>query len=265
MANSANPTAVLLPGRGLIHAEGVEACSFLNNLLTANVPEDGGTMAYAALLSPQGKFLHDLFIRRGDGHILLECEGGERARDLYNCLNRYRLRAKVTISLEENWPVYVVSGSKDFGLPDPRHPALGRRALDKPALPEGAIADYHRRRIALGIPDGSRDIEIGGDTAIEAGLDRLGGIDFKKGCYVGQEVTARMHYRGLAKNRLRPVRWEGPDDFAPGTDIRSAEGALIGTLRGTCEHTGLAMIKDRLLDRLDETPFRLLDEEGGAI
>lgn len=233
------PFYVTLPRRGLIHIEGADRVSFLNALVSNDVATaDGTRLTYTCLLTPQGKFLHDFFVHAGDGFLLLDCEGGGRAQDLYERLLKYRLRSKVQISVEEDHPVYAVFGDGGIGLADPRHAGMGRRTFEKPDMEERAFEEWDRARIALCIPDGSRDMELERSTLLEARIDALNGIDWNKGCYVGQELTARMHYRGLAKKHLRTVRIDGPAP-APFTDLPNG-----GQMRSSCGDMGLALLKD---------------------
>ncbi len=245
---------VTLPGRGLVHIEGEDRKAFLQGLVTNDMDKLApGKLMYACLLTPQGKFLHDFFIHDTGDALLLDCEGGARAKDLYERLNKYRLRSKVALSVEESVPVYAVLGG-DAGLPDPRDVDLGRRSFERPDGDEQTFAAWDARRIALGIPDGSRDMEIEKSTMIECNLDRLNAVDWNKGCYMGQELTARMHYRGLAKKHLYPVEITG-DAPAPFTDIGS-----IGNMRSAAGNVGLALIKDDSIRELDNGtyPIRLL-------
>ncbi len=247
---------VKLPHRGLIHIEGDDRTGFLQNL----VSNDMGLLAkqkslYACLLTPQGKFLHDFFIQQGDGFLLLDCEGGERAQDLYKRLNLYRLRAKVQISVEENNEVYAIFGSRSSGIPDPRHPEMGTRGFEKPEdMEERDFEAWDRRRILLGIPDGSRDMMAEKSTLLECNIDKFNGICFKKGCYVGQELTARMHHRGLAKKHLYTVQGAVP---VFGVDIE-ARDKLIGEMRSSCGDVGLALLKDDLLPLLQGQSIQVL-------
>lgn len=224
---------VTLENRGLLTLSGSEARDFLQGLITNDIRKlSAPAPLYACLLTPQGKFLHDFFvIEREDGTILLDCEGGTRAVDLAKRLTMYRLRKDVTIEVQEKNQVYAVFGNQTIGFPDPRHPALGRRSFSKPEnLPEAPFAEWDRLRISLTIPDGSRDLEVGVSTMDEARMDTLNAIDYEKGCYVGQELTARMHYRGLGKKHLRTVRLE-----------TLPEGA---ELRSTCCDIGIALVRD---------------------
>lgn len=232
------PFYVSLPGRGLIHIEGEDRVSFLQGLVSNDVSKaKAGTIQYACLLTPQGKFLHDFFLHAGDGFLLLDCEGGERAQDLYERLNKFRLRAKVKISVEENNPVYAIFGRKD-GFPDPRSDALGRRSFQKPTIDEHFFEEWDHLRISLCIPDGSRDMKIESSTLLECGIDKLNGIDWNKGCYMGQELTARMKYRGLAKKHLYTVTFKDVIP-APFSDLPNG-----GQMRSSCGDIGIALLKD---------------------
>lgn len=232
------PFYVTLPGRGLIHIEGEDRVAFLNGLVSNDVTKlTPGKILYACLLTPQGKFLHDFFIHAGEDFLLLDCEGGPRAKDLYDRLVKFRLRAKVRISVEEHIPVHVVFGA-DEGFPDPRHAGLGRRAFAQPVLEERSFAEWDRLRISLCIPDGSRDMEIEKSTLLEAHIDKLNGVDWQKGCYMGQELTARMHYRGLAKKHLYTVTFKESAP-APFSDLPNG-----GQMRSHSGDIGLALLKD---------------------
>ena len=199
---------IKLKNRGLIHLEGSDRHDFLQNLVTNDISLlTTDQSVYACLLTPQGKFLHDFFILEGDGFTLLDCEGGARAQDLYSRLNMYRLRKDVQISIEEQNDVYAVFNA-DTGLPDPRHQAMGRRSFEKPDLPEAPFETWDALRISLTIPDGSRDLIPEKSTMAEGRMDTLNAVDYNKGCYVGQEVTARIHHKGLAKKQLRTFNTE---------------------------------------------------------
>lgn len=249
-----------LSNRGLIHVEGADRHEFLQNLVTNDIKAlPAGRALYAALLTPQGKFLHDFFISEGDGFILLDCEGGARAQDLYRRLNMYRLRADVQISAEENGPVYAVFGAQTgTGYPDPRDPEMAWRSFSKPEdIEERPFETWDEHRIRLTVPDGSRDMIPEKSTMDEARMDRLNAIDYEKGCYVGQELTARMHYRGLGKKHLYTI--EGENLPAPGVEIK-ADGKLIGEMRSRCGSVGLALLKDESINT--NLPFGVLSPKN---
>ena len=250
-----NATYTSLPGRGLLQVEGPDRHHFLQNLVTNDVSKLApGRAVYACLLTPQGKFLHDFFITEGDGVILLECEGGVRAQDLYRRLNMYRLRADVKISVEDHVPVYAVFGAVNTaGYPDPRDPEMGYRSFDKPGgIKEESFDFYDRHRIKLRIPDGSRDMIPEKSTLDEAHIELLNGVSYDKGCYVGQELTARMHYRGLGKKHLHAIEGHLPQ---PGEEI-FVDGKLIGEMRSRCGDVGMALLKSESLENL--TTFKLI-------
>ncbi|GJL85224.1 MAG: glycine cleavage system protein T [Micavibrio sp.] len=222
-----------LPNRGLIHLEGDDRHDFLQGLITNDIEKlEPGKALYACLLTPQGKFLHDFFISDGDRFTLLECEGDIRAQDLFERLNKYRLRADVQISVEEDVPVYVIFGNQNTpGYTDPRDPEMGYRSFEKPdGLEEKPFEEWDIHRIKLGIPDGSRDMIPGKSTLDEANIERWNGVSYEKGCYVGQELTARMHHRGLGKKHLQTVQLGSLPDKAE--------------LRSSCGDIGLALIRE---------------------
>ena len=244
------PFFTKLQARGLIHIEGTDRHDFLQGLISNDIHKlSAGHLLYACLLTPQGKFLHDFFIQEGDGFLLLDCEGGARARDLYQRLGTYRLRTDVRLSIEEDNPVYAVFGLKE-GLPDPRHPDMDFRSFEKPDMEEKPFAEWDRRRITLGIPDGSRDMEVERSTLLECRIDKLNGIDWNKGCYMGQELTARTHHRGLCKKHLVPVKLNAPAQ-PPFTDIEIC-GKIVGNMRSSCGDIGLALLKDEHIKNMKE-------------
>ena len=234
-----------LENRGLLQISGAEAAVFLQGLVTndvrrLSVEKQEASQAeslngkekciYACLLTPQGKFLYDFFITLVDGVYLLDCEGGERARDLAARLSMYRLRSAVEVEVVEKHAVYAVFGV-DIGVVDPRHVDMGRRSFEVPdGVEEAPFAQWDQRRISLCIPDGSRDLLVGKSTMDEGRMDTLNAVDYDKGCYIGQELTARMHYRGLGKKHLAVV------------DVNALpEGA---ELRSTCGDAGIALVRD---------------------
>lgn len=254
MSDSSTPYCVKLPDRGLIHLEGADRHDFLQGLITNDIRKlEPGKALYACLLTPQGKYLHDFFIHEGDGFTLIDCEGGARAQDLFKRLTMYRLRSDVQLSLEEKHDVYAMFGTKT-GVADPRHPDMGYRTFEKPDIAEQQFEVWDKRRIELTIPDGSRDMEIERSTLLECNLDKVNAIDWDKGCYMGQELTARMHYRGLAKKHLFTVHGGEPLP-APGTELENG-----GAMRSSSGSIGLALLKDEEADKLkdDHGQIRIL-------
>jgi folate-binding protein YgfZ len=234
------PLASLLPLRGVLSLGGADRVTFLQGLVSNDVNAVlPGSAIYAALLTPQGKFLHDMFIIEAGDHFLLDCEAA-RADDLLKRLTAHKLRAKITldkvISGYDVWAAWDGDAPKGW-LPDPRLAALGSRILlKKGTKPDHVRAarfeDYDRHRISLGVPDGSRDLIVGKSTLAEGNLDLLNGISFTKGCYLGQELTARLHHRGLVKKRIFPVKITGvPPEF--GSIVRDGADD-IGDMRSAC-------------------------------
>lgn len=258
-----NAFYVPLKNRGLIHIEGEDRVDFLQGLITNDVTKlEEQRIQYACLLTPQGKFLHDFFLHWGDGFILIDCEGSFRAEDLYERLNKYRLRSKVTLSFEKENPVYAVMGAEhDGALADPRHFALGARSFQKPeTLPREDFDEWDQQRIILGIPDGSRDMEAERSTLLECNIDKFHAIDWDKGCYMGQELTARMKHRNLGKKHLQVIKFTAMAPPAPFQDIE-IDRKTIGNMRSSCGDTGLAIVKDEYLEVIQSDisgPLRLL-------
>lgn len=255
------PKVAILDDRGVLRLAGPEAESFLQGVISNDVTRVTTERAlWSALLTPQGKYLHDFFLLRepgGEG-LLLDCEA-ERRDDLKRRLTLYRLRAKATVEdATDAWAVAVLFGSnalEALGLPpepgaaapfgggiacvDPRLASLGARALLPKAEAEETLNaagftraerdEWDHLRLSLGVPDGSRDLEVERATLLESGFDELHGVDWHKGCFVGQELTARTKHRGLVKRRLLPVEIDGPLP-TPGTPVL-LDGRDAGTLR----------------------------------
>ncbi|KPF73072.1 folate-binding protein [Bosea sp. AAP35] len=257
--------ATHLIDRGVIRVSGEDARDFLQNLVTndmdAVTPDQAG---YGALLTPQGKIISDALIVAVPDH-----EGGGflldtpllQTTDLMKRLKLYKLRAKVTLDdlTEATAVIASTDGSAlpgDAGLvyTDPRLPALGQRAMtDRAGAAEIAPApmeDYHARRIALGIPDGGRDFAYGDAFPHEALLDQIGGVSFKKGCYIGQEVVSRMQHRGTARTRVVPIIFEGGIAAETGAEAM-AGGKALGRIGSAANGRALAMLRlDRVADAL---------------
>lgn len=303
---------VELRHRGLLRVGGAEARSFLQSLISNDMgPVDHDTGIYGALLTPQGKYLHDLFVcqtkcpESGDQECFLV--DADRPADFLKRLGMYKLRADVTLERLEDWGVYTVFGSDLFHAPgvrqvagdvralgedaggarymtDPRNPRAGLRAyaprasaeamLSQLEAQQGSLADFDQTRICAGLPDGCRDVEVEKSTLLENRFDELNAISWTKGCFVGQEVTARMKYRNSGKRQLYVVDLEGP---APdkGVEVK-LNGEKVGVMRTSVPGVGLAFLRneaveqyigsggDFLAGRTIVTP-RVLDETVDAV
>jgi tRNA-modifying protein YgfZ len=230
--------------RSVIEVAGEGALAFLNNILTADLAE--GKPSYGALLSPQGKILHDLFVLPGEGFVWLDVARGQ-AQDLLKRLTLYRLRAKLTFAESSTKAVAVSADNTLPGLSyaDPRLRAMGYRSIvDRGVM--GAGTGYDLARIAAGLGDSVEDIGSGEMFVHEANLDQLNGVSFTKGCYVGQEVVSRTQHRGTARSRILPVEIDGTT--AHGDAVMSGD-QRIGTLLSQVDAKGLALVR---LDRLAE-------------
>ena len=243
-----------LPQRGVLALHGADRISFLNGLVSNDVANAApGGAVWAALLTPQGKYLSDFFIFADADALLLDAPRAD-IPGLLTKLRRYRLRAQV--ELEDISDAFAVYAAWDGPLPevaisapDPRLEEAGWRLLSPTPLPANASeGDYAAHRIALGLPDGAPDLESEKTLLLEAGFDELGGIAWDKGCYMGQELTARTKYRGLVKRRLVPVAFTDPTP-APGTPVM-ADGHDVGDIRSSAGTLALAMLR---LDALEKT------------
>lgn len=239
-----------LPNRGVLHLSGPDRVGFLQGLVSNDVrPAEAGRVVYACLLTPQGKFLHDFFVFAQDDTLLVDCEA-DRRDDLLRRLKPYKLRSKVELD-DVSAEFSVLAALGDATIPagaiaaaDPRIGELGQRAL-APAgggdAEPAAHAAYDRLRIALAVPDGSRDMEVGKAILLENNIDLLNGIAWDKGCYMGQELTARTRYRGLIKKRLMPVAIAGT---APACGAPLIEnGVEVGEMRTSNGDLGLALLR----------------------
>jgi len=247
----------VLPDRGVLAVSGEDRVSFLQGLVSNDVAQAAaGRAVWAALLTPQGKWLADFFILADGGRLLLDCEAAQTAM-LAQRLSRYRLRARVAIAPTDMAVAVAWGGKPDplpggcIAAPDPRLAGAGWRLLCPVPPPATATpGDWQRHRLALGLPDGSRDLEAEKTVLLEAGFDELNGISWTKGCYMGQELTARTRYRGLLKRRLVPVALETPAGAAPpasGTPVLRG-GAEVGTLRFADGAAGMAVLRLEALD-----------------
>ncbi|OWU76360.1 folate-binding protein YgfZ [Phaeobacter sp. 22II1-1F12B] len=231
--------------RRVIRLSGPETIDFLQGLVTNDVNKIDEGLVYAALLTPQGKYLGDFFLKKQGDDVLLDL-AEEQADDLIRRLTMYKLRSKVSF---EPTTLSVVRGTKEMpedALPDPRHPALGWRAYR-----EGEESDdgsnWDAIRVAHCIP--ASGVELTPDTFIlEARLQDLNGVDFRKGCYVGQEVTARMKHKTELRKGLKQVRISG--DAPVGSEI-TANGKTVGTLFTQAGDKAIAYLRfDRVADEM---------------
>ena len=261
--------AALLPERGVLKVAGEDARRFLNGLATNDIGKVApGQPRFAALLTPQGKIIVDFLAVEAPpedgGGFFLDCPRA-LAPTLAEKLTFYRLRAKVAIEdlsaalgVMAVWPGRAQS---EYGLSyvDPRHAALGARVILPPDVAAAAAAElgaaltdaeaYDAHRIALGVPRGGTDFVYGNTFPHEADMDQLAGVDFDKGCYVGQEVVSRVEHRATARTRVVPIAY---DEHAPMPGIPVMAGDKeVGHLGSTAKGRGLALLRlDRVADAL---------------
>ena len=261
----------VLDSRGVIAVEGPDARSFLQAMVSndANKVSPSASI-YAAMLTPQGKYLHDFVISQVGNRFLLETEK-DRMLELVNRLNLFRLGAKVTITaMEEDYLVATFWGKTDAlmlandhqpgytdtisnccVILDPRLTALGYRVMGTKlniekfishVLPDPVTkADFDSHRLEIGVPDGSRDIRVNKSFLLESNFEELNGVAFDKGCYIGQENTARQKHRGTIRRRLIKVNISGPP---PENNERiSWDNGEIGEMRSVRNETGMAIVR----------------------
>lgn len=248
-------TGILLEDRSVVVLSGPEARPFLQGLITNDIEKVGpGRAIYAALLTPQGKILFDFLVAEGDGALLLDCHRDHRD-GLVKRLSMYRLRARVQIEARDQLVVEAgltgTPAKRGVTFADPRLAELGHRTIGTLAeVPDSAARaqTYHHHRLDLGVPE-ARDFGSDRMFALDADLDELHAIDFNKGCYVGQELTARMKHRGTARKRLLPVATEDGSALPDGDDPVTADGRALGEVVSSHGARGFALIR---LDKLDE-------------
>ncbi len=263
--------ASLLPDRGVVKVVGDGARNFLHGLVTADVLKlQPGAARFCALLTPQGKIIVDFILTEApaaDGGGFFLDVPRALAATLVEKLNLYKLRAKLIVEdLSEVLGVMAVwdgAGETEYGLcyPDPRLAALGMRIMLPPHLAGAAAGDlgatladpreYEAHRLALGVPRGGLDFSYGDSFPHETDMDQLGGVDFAKGCYVGQEVVSRIEHRGTARSRIVPVRYA---DAAPeaGAAVLASE-RQVGVMGSAAAGHGLALLRlDRVAEALSD-------------
>jgi tRNA-modifying protein YgfZ len=262
--------SAFLPDRGVVKVAGEDARNFLNGLVTTDLDKlKPGLGRFGALLTPQGKIIVDFLITEAPaghgGGFLIDCPK-PLADGLATKLKFYKLRAKVTVeNLSDDLGVLAAwdgepAAQPDLAFADPRNEDLGTRILIPEDLKQklsdliGAelvdAAAYEAHRIALGVPRGGLDFMYNDAFPHETNMDRLSGVDFDKGCYVGQEVVSRMQHRGTARTRSVKVLLDGP---SPETGVTILAGDKpVGTMGSSAQGKGIALVRiDRVADALD--------------
>ncbi|NXF06974.1 CAF17 transferase, partial [Smithornis capensis] len=268
-------------GRALLGVRGAEAAVFLQGLLTNDVThlgaEGGAPRAlYAHALNVQGRCLYDVILYRLHGsageepHILLECDSGV-LDSLQKHLKLYKIRRKVDISPRPDLSLWAVIPGEQAGdsssslpkcagqavlfTPDPRTDVMGWRLIAKkganlseilPGSEIGNVQDYHRHRYKQGIPEGVKDLPPGVALPLESNVAYMNGISFTKGCYIGQELTARTHHMGVIRKRLLPVRFPAPlpsHGIPEGAGIFTEAGKAAGKFRAGAGEVGIALLR----------------------
>lgn len=233
--------------RTVIEVSGEAPEDFLSGLITNSLKAD---ITFAALLTPQGKIIADFFVTKSAGALLIDTPA-KFAADLMNRLKMYKLRAKIDLAVRDDLEVYAAwDGTGDEGCADPRHDGLGRRIITEYIEASADADDYNAHRLTLGIPNSTWDFETASTFPANANMDTLNGVDFKKGCFVGQEVVSRMHRKTAVRKRMRSFTATVP--VIPATTLM--QGIVnVGTVMSMHGNAGMAMIReDRLADEPDD-------------
>lgn len=222
--------------RRLFRVSGTDCKEFLQGLVTNDVYR---APVYAALLTPQGKYLADFFlIPDGDDAVLLDVAVAQ-ADDLLHRLAMYKLRARIDIDADPRLVTCGTGAAPDGAISDPRHPALGWRGYGLNV--EDMAVDWDALRVEYLVPGAGIELISGESYILEMGFERLHGVDFRKGCYVGQEVTARMKHKAELKKGLQHVRLQG--EVVPGTPIMTADGREAGAVYTQSGGRGIAYLR----------------------
>jgi len=265
MASESLSSSRELSGRRLITLSGdaAEQEAFLQSLVTNDVARAGpDTLVYAALLTPTGKYLADFLIWRTEpGDFRLDVAGG-LAAGLVRRLTMYRLRRPLVIAEEDAAVTALWGADPGTGLRDPRHPDLGWRVYGATTV-QATPGDYDLHRLTLGVPESGTDLVVEDSYILECGFEALNGVDFRKGCYVGQEIVARMHFKTDLRKGLRPVTVTG--SAPPLTPLQAPGGKPAGTLHSNRDGIGLAHLRfDRAAHPMTspENPGLIVEASG---
>ncbi len=264
------PLMAQLTDRGAIVVTGPDGLKLLQGLVTNDLSHLAeGTAVHAGLLSPQGKILFEFLIVKANGELLLDV-ARDRAEDLIKRLNLYKLRADVRIRHACDRFIIIAGwgGATPAAPPgavsyqDPRHPALGWRMVTAGAGLGGTSSEaaYHAHRVALGVPEGGRDYDFGDAYPHEADFDLFHGVSFTKGCYVGQEIVARMQHKTVVRKRV--VRVEADEALPGGRPNVMAGEVTIGRLGTVAGPHGLALLR---LDRVAEFEAKGIALTAGGV
>ncbi|MEQ9506819.1 MAG: folate-binding protein [Hyphomonas sp.] len=224
-----------LPNRAVLVLTGPDTLALLERTVTHTVTSwADGEARYGALLTPQGKVIADYIAHRTADGVLMDVHE-DAADDLLKRLKMFRLRSSVEIVRNDA----LVAGISEGGAPDPRSEKLPRRVVAPASDMDEALPDWDALAIAAGIPEWGRDYRAAEVFPTDINMDVMGGIDYKKGCFVGQEVASRMKRKGLIRKRTVRMRGEA---LAPGAEVRAGAN-LLGTVTSSVGQDGLALVR----------------------
>lgn len=247
---------IILPDRSIIEVKGADRKSFLQGLVSNDVNKaHGDNLIYSAMLNAQGRFLYDFFIFEKDDSLFLDCFSSRRD-EIFAKLKFYKLRAQVELVKNDDYEIAQnfardAESSEGLVFNDPRHQDLGKRIYRKITAAENSSAknstaqnsqtpddinEYHYRRICLKIPESEHDLTYEKSIIAEFGFDNLNAVDYTKGCYIGQELTARTHYMGQVRKKIFHIKIaDAPkitQEFSKNNEI-SCEGKSSGIILST--------------------------------
>ncbi len=252
--------SIVLKDRAVIKISGEDKDNFLQGLITNNIEKLKNEKAiYACILTPQGKYLHDFFVINSGNHYLIDCNS-ERISDLKKKLVMYKLRSKVEITDSDYSVTASTDSESEISFLDPRDKRMGyRNIVVKPADKDDSYNEYEEKRIRLSIPDSTKDLIQDKSFPLQNNMEELNAVDFNKGCYVGQEVTARTKYRGVIRKKLYAVESNEilPEAGSPVT----LDNRQIGEMRSSLKNIGIAQLE---IEEVENSADKRL-MTGGAI
>ncbi len=264
-----NPKYIKLSDRGLVKVSGENCADFLQGIITNDINKlsDNNPIIYSLILTPQGKFLFDFFVIKQGENLILDC-AASRTDDLINRLDMYKLRSKIEIkNISDKYDILAVIGGSPDSIPeamcDPRHSDMPLRMI----VEEGKLADnlhevpltiYDKTRISLCIPEGEKDMISEQSFPLQYNMDELNAISFDKGCYVGQEVTARSKHRGAVRKKIFRAQTVQSDDKFPssGTDIK-IDDKTIGKTRSGIGSQGVVLLEIDAISQAENKNFSI--------
>jgi len=244
----------LLTDRSIIQIQGPDKHKLLQGLITNDINKADQNLIFAAMLNNKGRFLYDFFIFERQDSLFLDCQK-EKVAEITKKLNFYKLRSDVTITLNEELKVFSSNENQESGFLDPRNKNLGYRIYKKHEGEENATASYHQKRIELKIPEGDHDLTSEKSLILEFNFDNLGATSYEKGCYIGQELTARTHHTGQIRKKLYFVKINKNISIDKNTKINCDDvncGIILSSFNKDNCFYAMALIKNEFISSSDK-------------